>query len=132
MYNLNGKVAGAPPALATMVREVDEMAKFLLHGAYTLDGMRGLLLTGGSSRRSHFAENVGKLGGKVESFYYAFGADDVYTIVDVPDNVSGLALSMALGAGGAFNPSVTVLITPEEVDEAAQKVPSVDYAPPSR
>lgn len=106
------------------------MAKFLLHGVYTLDGMRGLLKTGGSSRRSHFTENVGNLGGKVEAFYYAFGDEDVYAIVDVPDNVSGLALSMALAAGGAFKPTATVLITPEEVDQAAEKVPSVRYAPP--
>jgi len=106
------------------------MAKFLLHGAYTLEGMKGLLKTGGSARRSHFAQNVANLGGKVEAFYYAFGEADVYAIVDVPDNVSGLALSMALGAGGAFNPTATVLITPEEVDLAAKKVPSVRYTPP--
>jgi len=130
-YTSSTTLAGhVRPVLERAVREVDEMAKFLLHGAYTLEGMKGLLKTGGSARRSHFAQNVANLGGKVEAFYYAFGEADVYAIVDVPDNVSGLALSMALGAGGAFNPTATVLITPEEVDLAAMKVPSVRYTPP--
>ncbi|MCK9356576.1 MAG: GYD domain-containing protein [Dehalococcoidia bacterium] len=106
------------------------MPKYLLHGSYTIEGSRGLLKTGGSSRQAHFKENVANLGGKVEAFYYAFGGDDVYAIVELPDNVSSVALSMALGAGGGFQPGIVVLLTPEEIDQAAKKVPSVHYRPP--
>ena len=35
-------------------------------------------------------------GGKLESFYFAFGATDAYVIVDLPDNVA---------AGGWQRPS---------------------------
>ena len=41
------------------------------------------------------------MGGKVEAFYYAFGDDDVYVIVDGPGNVDIAAVSMAVGASGA-------------------------------
>ena len=58
--------------------EVNIITTYLFHGSYTIDGIRGLIKEGGSSRRSHFEENVGSLGGKVESFYYAFGGDDIY------------------------------------------------------
>ena len=60
--------------------------------------------------------------------YYAFGDDDVFLIVDVPDNVSAAAASLAVGASGAVSIKTTVLLTAEEIDAAAQK--SVVYQPP--
>jgi uncharacterized protein with GYD domain len=106
------------------------MPKYLFHGSYTLEGVRGLIKEGGSSRKAHFEENIGNLGGKVESFYYAFGGEDVYAFVDLPDNVSSAAVSLAINAGGGFKVSTIVLLTVEEIDEAAQKAPVVGYHPP--
>jgi len=108
------------------------MPKYLLHGSYTLEGVKGLLKEGGSSRRLHFKENVGNLGGQVEALYYAFGGDDIYAIVDLPDNVSSAAISLALGAGGGFRASTIVLLTPEEIDQATKKAASVRYRPPGQ
>jgi len=68
----------------------------------------------------------------VEAFYYSFGGDDVYAIVDLPDNISSAAISLALGAGGGFRASTIVLITPEDVDQAAKKAASVGYRPPGQ
>ena len=108
------------------------MPKYLIHGSYTLDGIRGLIKEGGSSRKSHFDQNIGNLGGKVETFYFAFGGEDIYAIVDLPDNVSGAAISLALGAGGGFKANTIVLLTPEEVDQATEKVAKVGYRPPGQ
>jgi len=108
------------------------MPKYLVHGSYTLEGVKGLLREGGSKRRAQFKENIGSLGGQVESVYYAFGGDDVYAIVDLPDNVSSAAISLALNAGGGFRASIVVLLTPEEIDEAAQKAVSIRYRPPGQ
>jgi uncharacterized protein with GYD domain len=108
------------------------MAEYLFHGSCTLDGVKGLLREGGSARRSHFKENVGHLGGNVEASHYAFGGDDVYSIVDLPDNVSSVALSMALAAGGGFRASTIALLAPEEVDQATRKVASVGYRAPGQ
>jgi hypothetical protein len=47
----------------------------------------------------------------------------------MPDNVSTAAVVMTVSASGSLaNAKTTVLLTPEEVDAAAQK--SVDYSPP--
>lgn len=108
------------------------MPKYLFHDSYAIEGVRALIKEGGSSRRSRFMEYIGKLGGKVEAFYYTFGEDDVYTIVDLPDNVSSSAISLALGAGGGFRASTTILLTPEEIDQATQKVTLVGYHPPGQ
>ena len=106
------------------------MPKYLIHGSYTLDGVRGLIKEGGSARRSHFKENVSNLKGEVEAFYFAFGGDDLYAVVDLPDNVSGAAISLALGAGGGFRANTIALLTAEEIDQAARRVASVGYRPP--
>ncbi len=70
------------------------------------------------------------MGGKLESFYYAFCDDDVFGIADMPDNVSGVAFSMMINASGAVQAKTTVLLTPEEIDQATKK--TVDYRPPEQ
>jgi uncharacterized protein with GYD domain len=109
-----------------------EMPKYLFQGSYNVEGVRGLSKEGGSSRRDHFAQNVANLGGKVESFYFAFGGSDVYAIAELPDNVSSAAISLALNAGGRFQVSTIVLLTPEEVDRAVEKIGVVAYRPPGQ
>jgi uncharacterized protein with GYD domain len=104
------------------------MPKYMIIISYTAEGARGLLKEGGTSRRK-VAEDLAKgMGGTIESFYFAFGADDVYVIGDFPDAESAAAVSLALGASGAVRARTVVLLTPEEVDGAAKK--TVDYRPP--
>lgn len=97
------------------------MAKYLIQGSYTVDGIKGVLKEGGSGRRDAVSAALKSMGGKVESFYYAFGETDVFVIVDAPDNVSVLALSMGVAATGTVNVKTTVLMTVEEVDAATKK-----------
>ena len=70
------------------------------------------------------------LGGKLEAFYYAFGDDDLFAIWDVLDNVTVAAVSLMVNASGTANAKVTVLLTPEEVDQATKK--TVEYSPPGQ
>jgi uncharacterized protein with GYD domain len=104
------------------------MPKYLIQASYTADGLKGVLAKGGSSRRDAVASMAEGMGGSVESFYFAFGDADVYTIIDMPDNVSVAAVAMTVSASGAAHAKSVVLLTPEDVDDAAKK--SVDYAPP--
>ena len=104
------------------------MAKYLLQASYTTEGLKGLLKDGGSKRRAAAEETVKGLGGKLEAFYFAFGDHDAYVIVDVPDNVSATAASLAVNASGAVRVKTTVLLTPEEVDQATKK--TVTYRAP--
>ena len=94
-----------------------------MRGNYAGEGVKGLMKDGGSSRREAIKKLVASLGGTLESMYYAFGDTDVYAIVDLPDNVSAAAASLTANAAGAVSVSVTVLLTPEEMDEAAKKTP---------
>ena len=106
------------------------MAKYLLQGAYTVEGAKGLLKDGGSKRRAAIEAMIKGLGGRLETFYFAFGDTDVYAIVDVPDQVTASALALTVGASGAASVKTTVLVTPEEVDQAVKK--TVKYRAPGK
>ena len=106
------------------------MAKYLFHGSYTLDGIRGVVKDGGSKRRAAAQQAVQSVGGKMESFYFTFGKDDVIAIIDAPDNVSVAAVSLAIASAGGFRGRTTILLTPEEMDTAAKK--AVSYRAPGQ
>ena len=106
------------------------MPKYLLHASYTVEGSKGLLKDGGTKRVNVARGLIESLGGKLESLYFAFGDADVVAIVDLPDNASAAAASLAIAGTGALNGKMTVLLTPEDIDQAARKSPS--YTPPGR
>lgn len=100
------------------------MPKYLLQVSYTSEGMKGLRKDGGTARRAAAEALVKSLGGTVESFYFAFGDADVYTVVEMPDHASMSAAAFAIGASGAVTGKTIVLMSPEEVDAAAKKTPA--------
>jgi uncharacterized protein with GYD domain len=104
--------------------------KYLVQANYGVEGAKGLLKEGGSSRRAAVEKLFESVGGKVEAFYYAFGEADLFIIADVPDNVSAVALSMTVNAAGTASARMTVLLTAEEIDAAAKK--TLNYRPPGR
>ena len=106
------------------------MSKYLFQASYTGEGLKGLLKEGGTSRRQAVKKTIEGLGGTLEAFYYAFGYTDVYAIAELPDNVSTAAFALIVNAAGTAKVNTTVLMTPEEVDQAVKK--SVDYRPPGQ
>ena len=104
------------------------MARYLLDVSYTQAGVQGVMKEGGSSRRDAIAKLLADIGGTLETFDFALGPADVVLIVDVPDQATMAALSMAVGASGAATVSTRPLLSPEEIDRATQT--SVGYRPP--
>ena len=106
------------------------MPKYLFQGSYTVEGLQGLLREGGTKRREAVEQLVTNLGGRLEAFYYAYGGDDFFIILDVPDSVTTTAASLTVNATGAVKFKTIVLITPEEVDAAVQK--TIRYRAPGQ
>ena len=106
------------------------MPKYMVQASYVGEGLNGLLKEGGTKRRETVAQVIEGMGGKLESFYYAFGDYDVVGVADMPDNISSVAFSMMVNASGVINAKTTVLLTPEEIDQATKK--TVDYRPPGQ
>jgi uncharacterized protein with GYD domain len=74
------------------------MAKYLIIAAYTAEGAKGLLKDSGTKRRQAAEQAIKSAGGTMEAFYFAFGDDDAYVIVDAPDHASIAAASLAINA----------------------------------
>ena len=104
------------------------MPKYLLKVSYTLQGIQGVRKEGGSGRREAAAKVAESVGGKLESFYFAFGATDVYAVADLPDNVAAANLATAVAAAGGATLETVPLLTTDEVDKAVKG--AVEYRPP--
>ena len=104
------------------------MPKYLFQASYTPEAVKGIQSGGGTSRRDVVAQIAEGLGGRLESFHFAFGESDAYVILDLPDNESAAAVTLTVNASGAVGVKTVVLLTPEEIDAAGQR--SVEYAPP--
>lgn len=100
------------------------MSKYLLQINYTAEGAKGLIKDGGTARRNAALKAAESLGGRIESMYFAFGDTDAYCIADMPDHASMAAITLALAASGGTTGRTTVLLTPEEMDQATRKSPS--------
>lgn len=97
------------------------MAKYLIEANYVGEGVRGLLDEGGTSRVEAVEKALAEMGGSLETFYFAFGDTDVYAICDLPDNASAAALALGIGASNRVELKTTVLITPQEMDQASKR-----------
>jgi uncharacterized protein with GYD domain len=104
------------------------MPKYMIEASYSQSGVEGVKSKGGSSRRDAVAQMAESLGGKLESFHFAFGDPDAFVIVDLPDNEAAAAAALAVNAAGGARAKTTVLLTPDEVDAAAKL--SAGYRPP--
>jgi uncharacterized protein with GYD domain len=104
------------------------MAKYLLTGTSLAAGTKGLIAGGGSVRRKAIQDMMQGVGGKVEAYYFAFGAADVAIIIAGPNNVTAAAVSLAVNSSDLAAVKTTPLITPEEPDQGGRKPYSI--APP--
>ena len=106
------------------------MPKYLIEASYTNEGIKGVQSAGGSSRRDAVKAMVEGIGGSLESFHFGFGEHDAYVIAELPNNEAATAVALTVNASGGATVKTTVLLTPEEVDAAAEQ--SVSYRAPGQ
>ena len=104
------------------------MPKYMIQASYTTEGIRGILKEGGSSRATTIEKMINGLGGRMESFYFAFGSDDVYVTADLPDNTTAASIGLTVTASGAVRTKTVVLLASDEIDRATQQ--TINYRAP--
>ena len=106
------------------------MPYYLFQASYTSEAVAALCKKP-RNRESAIRAAVENLGGKLEGAWMAFGDYDVVTIVNMPNNVSAAALSMAVAAGGALKSAKTTpLLKFSEGVAALKKAGRSGYRPP--
>jgi uncharacterized protein with GYD domain len=105
------------------------MSYFLLQVGYTPEAWAAMVKKP-QDRSQAVQAPVKALGGSMEHFWMAFGDYDIVGIVQMPDNVSAAAFSMAVAAGGACRTvKTTPLLSTEESLAAMKKAATCGYKP---
>jgi len=94
------------------------MGRYLYKVSYSTEGLKGVMAEGAEHRAAFIAKMAADMGGSVESFDFAFGETDLYTICEIPDDESAAAIAMAVGASGVGSIQTVKLLTPAQVDKA--------------
>jgi GYD domain len=55
---------------------------------------------GGTARRAEVQKMVESPGGRLDAFYFVFGENDVHVILDLPENLTAAAISLAVMSTG--------------------------------
>ncbi len=94
---------------------------------YAPNAVKGLIE--GSDRKAAVEALLNSVGGKLESMMFTRGEFDIALVVEMPDQSTGMGLTMAINASGAFTRiSVLEELDMEAVIAAAQKAVKV-YTP---
>jgi uncharacterized protein with GYD domain len=71
------------------------------------------------------------LGCKLHGFWWALGDRDGAFLLEAPDNVAAVALSMAVGATGQISSEVTALLDMNEAQDAMRRAAAATFRAPS-
>jgi uncharacterized protein with GYD domain len=108
------------------------MAHYLFQAAYTSEAWAAQVKNP-QNRIDVVRPVIERLGGRIECAYLAFGEYDLIGIVEMPDNVSAAAFSLAGSAGGGLKAvKTTPLLTIDEGIEAMKKAAGAGYRPPGQ
>jgi uncharacterized protein with GYD domain len=105
------------------------MPHYLHQVAYSQEGWAALLAKP-QDRIEAVRPAVEKLGGRIESAWFAFGDYDIVMLTEMPDNTSAAAIAIAFAAGGACKTvQTTPLMSAEEAVQAVKKANECGYRP---
>ena len=106
------------------------MAHYLVQAAYTNEAWSALV-NNPHDRSEPVRKMAEEAGGSLESFYLAFGDFDVIAIIELPDDATAAAVSIATSAAGSIRAiKTTPLITADDAVRALTKAKGIAYEPP--
>jgi len=105
------------------------MPTYMIQGSYGMEGLSAIVKEP-QNRMQAIKPAIENLGGKLINAYFSFGDYDFVLIVEMPDNLSAVGISMAFGAGGAVKSiKTTPLLSATETMEAMKKASTAGYKP---
>jgi len=105
------------------------MPSYLVQASYTIEALQALMKKP-QDRTEVVSNAIEKLGGKLVGLWLSFGDQDVVAIMEMPNNISAAAMSLAIAAGGALkNTKTTPLFTVAQGISAMKKAATSGYTP---
>src|ERR1700761_9284838 len=105
------------------------MPLYLGRFKYSAEAIKGMI-ENPQDRSAAAAETAESLGCKLHGLWWALGDRDGVFLLEAPDNVAVVALSMAVGASGQVSTENTVLLDTNEAQEAMRRAAGATLRPP--
>lgn len=107
------------------------MAHFMLQASYAPGAVKALV-GNPQNREDAIRKLIESMGGKLNSFHFAFGEFDVVMIAEFPDATTAASVALATASSGALSKfQTTTLMTASEGMEAMRKAKAASYSPPA-
>jgi uncharacterized protein with GYD domain len=104
------------------------MPKYLFEVSYSTQGIQGVTREGAAHRADFIRTMTEQIGGKLESFYFAFGETDAFVTTELSDDETAAAIALQVAASGTAKVKTVKLLTPEQIDQARAK--ETGFRPP--
>lgn len=98
------------------------MSRHLVRCDLDGDYFAEVLETGFQAREDQARSVIESAGGKLETAFWAHGDDDLYLVIDVPDDETLNALLLGTLRSAHFTTSTTTVFTSHEMDHARAQV----------
>ena len=105
------------------------MPLYLGRFKYSADAIKAMV-ENPQDRSAAAAEAAESLGCKLQGLWWALGDRDGVFLLEAPDNVAVVALSMAVGASGQISTENTALLDMSEAQEAMRRAAATTFRPP--
>lgn len=106
------------------------MALYLGRFKYSAHAVRAMV-EDPQDRGAAAAQAAESLGCKLHGIWWTLGDRDGVFILEAPDSVAVVALSMAVGASGQISSEATVLLDMNEAQEAMRRAGAASFRPPA-
>jgi uncharacterized protein with GYD domain len=106
-----------------------DVALYLGRFKYSADAIKAMV-ENPQDRGAAAAEAAESLGCKLHGIWWTLGDRDGAFILEAPDSVAVVALSMAVGASGEISSEATVLLDMNDAQEAMRRAAAVSFRAP--
>src|SRR3974390_950787 len=116
----------APPAGEAAAQPADaNLHRYLIRAVLTAEGLKNLQKQPPTALKAGVAKFVESAGGKLEFWFFDYGAATAYSVIDYPDEIAAATAQLSTNAAGFARVTIRPLLSAEEMDKAVAKMPPV-------
>ena len=99
--------------------------RYLVRAVLTTEGLKNLQKQPPTALKAGVAKFVESVGGKLEFWFFDYGASTAYSVIGYPDEIAAATAQLSTNTAGFARVTIRPLLTAEEMDKAVLKVPPV-------
>ena len=116
----------APPAGEAAAQPADaNLHRYLVRAVLTAEGLKNPQKQPPTALKAGVAKFVESVGGKLEFWFFDYGAATAYSVIDYPDEIAAATAQLSTNAAGFARVTIRPLLSAEEMDKAVAKMPPV-------